>query len=114
MSGGSASGRKGAAWESELVAYLRECGFGHAERRAKMGMNDRGDVTGIRGVCIEAKNARRHELGPWLDETIREAARGPDDLPVLAVKRSGHGAHGAYAIVPMRAFAELLIRAGYD
>ena len=53
---------KGTAWESALVKWLRANGFPHAERRALHGAHDKGDITGIPGLVIEAKHAARVEL----------------------------------------------------
>lgn len=107
------SKQKGTAWETALVAWLSQNGFVHAERRALAGSNDRGDVTGIPGVCVEAKSCKRHELGPWLDETVQEAIAGAD-IPVLAVKRRGKGDPGdSFAIMRVSDLAALLVEAGY-
>ena len=40
------SGRKGAAWETDVAKYLAE-EFPGVERRVKNGVLDRGDITGI-------------------------------------------------------------------
>ena len=65
---------RGTAWETRLVKYLQENGFPYAERRALTGALDRGDIAGIPLVCLEAKNARRHELAQWIDEVVKEKA----------------------------------------
>lgn len=66
------------------------------ERRVSNGAKDRGDIGGIRTpmgdrVVIECKDARRLELGVWMNEA--EAERGNDDAAVKAIvhKRLGKG-----------------------
>ena len=70
----SASKAKGTAWESAIAAYLQGAGWVHAERRTLSGANDRGDVAGLPGVVIEAKNAPKLS---WLAGWTRLSARLP-------------------------------------
>jgi hypothetical protein len=70
----SAAKAKGTRWESDIVRALREAGFVQAERRAGNGTFDRGDIAGVPGLVIEAKNHREVKLGAWVDEALREAA----------------------------------------
>lgn len=71
----SAAKAKGTKWESEVVRALRAAGFAGAERRALRGSADRGDITGIPGVVIEAKNCARTELAAWVEEAAVERDR---------------------------------------
>lgn len=107
MTGGSAPKRKGGAWEREVVTLLRRHGW-PAERRSLRGPDDRGDVVGVPGVVIECKAARRFELGPWLDETVAEAARDDGALPVLVVKRPRRQVGDAFAVLRLDDLAALL------
>ena len=68
MAGGSASKRKGTAWESQVVTYLRDHGQPYAERRALAGSSDKGDVAGVPGVMIECKAEKTITLGAYADE----------------------------------------------
>lgn len=86
------------------------------ERRVKNGAKDRGDITGLRTmppdthrVVVECKDARRLELGAWMNEATTEA--GNDDAPVKAVvhKRLGKGNFlDQYVSMEMRDFIRLL------
>lgn len=80
---------KGSAAERAIVDYLRRVGFTHAERRLAGATKDRGDIAGIPGVVIEAKNQARAELGEWLKEAHIE--RDNDGAQIAAVwhKRRG-------------------------
>ncbi|MGH3502972.1 MAG: hypothetical protein ACRDQA_19075, partial [Nocardioidaceae bacterium] len=80
------SRRKGTAWESAIVDYLRTQGWPYSERRALNGCNDRGDIAGIPGVVIEAKNAKTVTLGAWLDEAAIERTNDGADIGVVWVK----------------------------
>lgn len=68
----SRSKAKGTRWESAIVAALQRAGFEHAERRAGTGAADRGDITGLPGLVIEAKDCGRMELGVWVNEAAAE------------------------------------------
>jgi len=108
----SASARKGARWERELVAYLRAEGF-DAERAYGAGRpEDVGDIAGIPGVVLEAKSCRRFELSAWCDEAEREAAnRGDGSMGVVAVKAPGKPAAGSYLVVRLGAAGVPILRA---
>jgi hypothetical protein len=85
----SAARRKGTTWESAIVAFLRENGVPHAERRALAGAKDRGDVAGIPGVTIEAKSAVRIDLAGWVDETEVERINDGAAVGLCWIKRRG-------------------------
>jgi hypothetical protein len=110
----SASKRKGTAWESAIVDYLRANGVPHAERRAQNGAKDRGDIAGVPGVVFEAKSAARVELGPWLLEAEAERANDGADLAVVWHKRRGKTSAGdAYVTMSGATLVGLLRAAGY-
>jgi hypothetical protein len=70
----SKSKSKGTGWETAITRYLLGEGFPHIERRALSGTSDRGDLAGIPGWVIEAKNCQRTELAAWVDEAAIEQA----------------------------------------
>lgn len=83
------SKRKGTAAESAVVAYANTHGAPYAERRALAGAADKGDVSGIPGVCLEVKNCQRIEIPKWLDEVTVEAVNANAEIPVVIHKRRG-------------------------
>jgi len=92
----SRSKQKGTAWETAVVAYLREAlADERIERRTLSGSHDRGDVAGVtcwqQRVVIEAKNCARQEMAEWLREA--EAERANDDAlaGIVVSKRRGIG-----------------------
>ena len=102
--------KKGPLFEAQVVAYLRENGFPHAERRVMGGSRDRGDVAGIPGLVIEDKNSPEYvrKLATWLDEANEEAANGAA-IGVVWHKRAGKGSPGdCYVTMDGRTFVELL------
>jgi hypothetical protein len=110
----SASKRRGTAWESAIVDYLRANGAPHAERRALNGAKDRGDIAGIPGCVIEAKSAARVELAAWLDEAHAERDNDGADLGVVWFKRRGKTSPGdGFVLMSGNALRELLMHAGY-
>lgn len=111
----SAAKRKGTAAESAVVAYLRDAGAVHAERRSLNGAKDRGDVAGIPGVVIEVKNHAHIDLAAFVDEAERESWNGPvSEVGVAWIKRRGKGSPGEwYVAMTGDTFRHLLIEAGY-
>ena len=110
----SAARARGTAWESAVVSYLQARGYKHAERRALHGAKDRGDIAGIPGICIEAKNTARVDLAGWLDEARQEAAHAAD-LGVVWFKRRGKTSPGnGYVLMDGDTFTALLDLAGFN
>jgi hypothetical protein len=104
----------GTAWESAIVKYLEAAGWVYAERRALRGNHDRGDIAGIPGLVIEAKNAKTIELAGWLDEANLEATNDHADLGVVWFKRRNRPWPGdGYVLMDGRTFTRLLTAAGY-
>lgn len=106
--------KKGTAWESAIVTYLRQKGFIHAERRALSGSADQGDLTGIPGLVVEAKSVSRLDLSGWLDEAELERDNAGADIGVVWLKRRGYTNPGrAYVLMSGDDLVWLLKSAGY-
>lgn len=110
----SKSKARGTAWETAIVRYLIEQGRPAVERRALSGTADRGDIAGIAGWVIEAKNCRTTTLAGWLDEALIEQANDHADYSAVWHHRKGK-ASPADGYVTMRGdqFVRLLAAAGY-
>ena len=104
----SASKAKGSAWERRIVDYLVANGFRYAERRALEGKNDRGDVAGIPGVVIEAKNAKRVELAAWMDEAIAEKGNAGAQIGVVVFPRRNCATGRAFVVMELDQFIEVI------
>lgn len=105
---------RGTAWETAIVRYLVESGWPHAERRSRAGAHDRGDIAGVVGVCIEAKNEARVTLAQYIQETLTEQANARAAVGAAWVKRRGKTSAGdGYVILTGAQFVELLREAGY-
>ena len=110
----SASKQRGTRWESAIVAYLREHGWPHAERRSLAGKHDRGDVAGVIGCVIEAKSQARHSWSEWLDEAEAEKSNDGADVGVVWAHRRGKASPAdGYVVMTGAQFVELLQAAGY-
>lgn len=110
----SASRRKGTAWESAVVAYLIEQGWPHAERRALAGANDKGDVTGVPGVCLELKSAARVELAAWWEEAKAERRNANAATAAVWFKRRGKTSPGdGFVLLDGATYTDLLKAAGW-
>ena len=111
---GTSSRRKGAAYETEVVRYLRGTGVIHAQRALPGGHLAGGDITGMPGQVIECKNQQRLELGPWLDQMLTEMGEVNADRGVLVVKRRGWpDVPDHYAVTTVEQYVDLLAEAGY-
>lgn len=78
---------KGTRAETAVVRYAIECGWAHAERRALSGTGDRGDITGIIGVCIQVKDVADPKFPKWFKDTLEQAERCNGAIPVLIHKK---------------------------
>lgn len=108
----SKSKAKGSAWERAIVDYLRTVGWPFAERRLAGSAKDRGDIAGVVGVVIEAKNAARTDLAGWLDEADLERTNDGAWLGVVWHKRRGKAsAADGYVTMTGAQFTALLARA---
>ena len=86
---------KGRSGENGVVDYLREQGFPAAERRRLTGVDDCGDIGGVRDWMIEVKNTVRREDAIWMAEVEREIQAASDrfgaQFGVCIIKRRGQG-----------------------
>ena len=105
---------KGTAWETQIVHALKRAGWFHAERRALQGGLDKGDIAGVIGVCIEAKDCKSITLGPWLKELQAEVTNSGAEIGAVWAKRRGHTQpEDGYVVMDGQTFLRLLKAAGY-
>lgn len=103
---------KGSAWERAIVEHLRASGWPYAERRIAGAAKDRGDIAGVVGVVIEAKNKARMALAEWVDEAALEQANDNAWLGVVWHKRVGKAsAADGYVTMTGAQFTALLAMA---
>jgi hypothetical protein len=110
----SASKRKGTAWESAVVAYVRPW-FPWADRVPLSGSRDRGDVTlGPGSPVIEAKNVKQAEWGQALDEANAEARNAGAPFGAVWAKRRGKTNPGdGFVVMDGHSWVGLTLAAGY-
>lgn len=110
----SRSKTKGTAWETAICRFLTTEGFPHVERRALHGGNDRGDIAGIPGLVIEAKNTQRDQLAAWVDEAaIEQANDGAEFSAVWHHRRGKASPADGFVTLTGATFVRLLRAAGY-
>lgn len=108
------SKRKGSAWELAISKYLVEQGWKHAERRIAGATLDKGDIYGIIGCVIEAKNEKRIDLAGYIKELEVECANAKATTGVAIVKKRGTTNVGdAYAVMTVDIWVRLMREAGY-
>ena len=110
----TASKRKGSKAELDVVKYLQSQGWIYAERRLAGDRNDKGDVAGVNGVCIEIKNRTKISLAEWIAEMIVETKNALARTGVVIHKRKGKSdVADWYATMPVSMYVRLLKEAGY-
>lgn len=106
--------KAGTSWETAIVKALIDGGWVHAERRRLSGSRDRGDIAGVPGVVIEAKNTKAIDLAGAVNEAITEGVNANAAVAVAWIKRRGYSnANGGYVVMDGRQFMQLLKEAGY-
>lgn len=112
---GASAKKAGTSWESEIVRTLIEYGWPHAERRRLSGAYDKGDIAGVPGVVIEAKNTKALDLAGAVNEAIAEGVNANAAVAVAWIKRRGNAkARGGYVVMDGHQFLQLLKEAGYQ
>lgn len=100
--------KKGTKAETAVVDYLRGEHWPLAERRAKNGNRDRGDIAGL-GVVIEVKDCVRLDLAGWLAELKVEMANDNARWgAVIHKKRGTTNVADWYVTLPGHVFADML------
>jgi predicted lipoprotein len=103
------SKQRGTAWETAVVRYLQEHGFPFAERRALSGVHDKGDVAGVAGWVLEAKNRKSLDLAGAVDEARKEAGNARTRWFAAVIKRTGKGDAGeGYVVMPLSVFCDYI------
>lgn len=104
---------KGTSWETQIVRYLNRNGYPGADRAPLRGDKDQGDIVGLPGTCIEAKNCKTLTPSLWLDQLEVEMANMSADTGVVIAKRRGTTDVGrSYAVMPVEVWLRLLKEAG--
>lgn len=108
------SKRKGSSWELAIAKYLIDEGWRHAERRIAGSTVDKGDIYGILGCVIEAKNEKRIDLAGYMKELDVEMRNAKATTGAALVKKRGTtSVADAYAVMPVSVWVDLLKKAGY-
>ena len=102
--------RKGSAAELAVAKWLRKLGWVHAERSRAGFQDDRGDIDGMPGVCIEVKNEKKIDLPGYLRELEVEIANAQAWTGTVIVKRRGSmNVDDWYAVMPAKIWGELMV-----
>jgi hypothetical protein len=102
--------RKGSAAELAVAKWLRKLGWIHAERSRAGWQNDRGDIDGMPGVCIEVKAEKKIDIPGYLRELEIEIENAKAWTGTVIIKRRGSmNVDDWYAVMPAKIWAELLL-----
>ena len=102
--------RKGSAAELAVAKWLPKLGWIHAERSRAGWTDDRGDIDGMPGVCIEVKNEKKIDLPGYLRELEVEIANAQAWTGTVIVKRRGSmNVDDWYAVMPAKIWGELMV-----
>src|ERR1035441_8271723 len=102
------SKQKGTAFEGRCRNFLRQ--WWPVERLALSGSQDRGDLTGIPGVVVEAKASRKFTLSSWMDELSKEKKNANMDVGFVVIKRPNYGISRSYCVMELSDMVALLLR----
>jgi hypothetical protein len=102
--------RKGSSAELAVAKWLNKLGWTQAERSRAGWTDDRGDIDGMPGVCIEVKNEKRIDLPGYLRELAVEMENAKAWTGSVIVKRRGStDVNDWYAVMPALVWAQLLL-----
>lgn len=102
--------RKGSAAELAVAKWLRKLGWIHAERSRAGWQDDRGDIDGMPGVCIEVKAEKKIDIPGYLRELEVEMENAKAWTGTVIIKRRGSmNVDDWYAVMPAKIWAELLL-----
>ena len=106
---------KGTAWETECVRYLGNYIFNNIKSFMRLplsGNKDVGDIASpyLPEFVFECKNRKDalSSLSMIMRETEKERKNAEADFCVALVKRRNFGPSGAYVVMEMHQFAQLL------
>jgi Holliday junction resolvase len=107
----SAAKAKGSKAERDVVKYLQTW-FPYAERRLAGATEDKGDIAGINGVCIEIKDHAKMSLAGWIEELKVEMVHAKSWTGVVFHKRKGKSNPAEwYVTMPAQVWIDLLLKA---
>ena len=101
--------RKGNAAELLVAKWLRKYGWINAERSRAGWTDDRGDIDGMPGICIEVKAEKKIDLAGYMKELANEMGNARAWTGTVIIKRRGsQDVDDWYAVMPAKVWAELL------
>jgi hypothetical protein len=102
--------RKGSAAELAVAKWLRKLGWIHAERSRAGWTDDRGDIDGMPGVCIEVKAEKKIDIPGYLRELEVEIENAKAWTGTVIIKRRGStNVEDWYAVMPAKIWGELML-----
>jgi hypothetical protein len=102
--------RKGSAAELAVAKWLRKLGWIHAERSRAGWQDDRGDIEGMPGVCIEVKAEKKIDIPGYLRELEVEIENAKAWTGTVIIKRRGStNVDDWYAVMPAKIWGELML-----
>lgn len=104
----------GTRTETAIVEFLRTTGFPYAERRARNGAKDQGDISGLIGGVIEAKDCNRDTLAGWVREATTERDNAGAWWGAVWHKKRGTSYPGDWYVTMTGLDLVALLRAVYD
>jgi hypothetical protein len=101
--------RKGSQFERDVAEYMSHHGHPFVERAYGAGRpDDRGDLTGLPGWCLELKNHRSIDLAGWSNEAEAERVNGRCQHAAVIASRRGKPTAQSYVVMDLATFAAIL------
>lgn len=102
---------KGSQYERDIVKALQEDGFPSVERMYGAGrQDDKGDIRGLEGWTIEAKNQAKIDLPTFLAELKTEMENAENDLGAVLIKKRNASTRDSYVVMSWEILINLLRR----
>ena len=102
--------RKGSAAELAVAKWLNRLGWTGAERSRAGWTDDRGDIDGMPGVCIEVKAEKKIDIPGYLRELEVEIENAKAWTGAVIIKRRGStNVDDWYAVMPAKVWGELMV-----
>ncbi|MFI7096393.1 hypothetical protein [Streptomyces lydicus] len=106
----TAAKRRGTAWETLAVNYLKDHHNPRAHRNVQMGAKDIGDLDGYYLHAVENKDEQTLRFSAYIDQARREAGHAGQPFGVAFVKRRRKGVADGYAVRDLETDVRLINR----
>lgn len=99
---------RGSRWERAVAQFFQEAGFREVDRIRGAGVNDVGDLGGLRSFVIEAKDWGSPSWPEFIRQAKQEAKNAGKPFGVVVQKRRRAPVEDGYVMMDLETFVRLL------